>query len=76
MPTLSQAVATMTVFPDGRTATRYVSMLSDLSYFDDWSIDHRYWLEAVLPSASLPNWREAARQITSMLDTATVDGVM
>ncbi len=76
IPVLSQAVATLTVFPDGRTATHYLSMLPGLASFNDWSIDHRYWIESVVPSGSLPNWREAARQVSGMLDVATVDGVM
>src|SRR6266850_29571 len=60
VPALSQTVATITVFPDGRAATRYISMLPDLAYFDDWKVDHRYWMESAIPSASLPNWRTAA----------------
>ncbi len=76
MPELSQAVATITVFPDGRAATRYVSMLPDLSHFNDWSVHHRYWMESMLPSGSFPNWRAAAGQVSAMLDAATADGVM
>lgn len=76
MPTLAQAASTLTVFPDGRGATRYVSMLTDLAHFNDWSIEHRYWMESVLPAGSFAKWREAARQVGAMLDAATVDGVM
>jgi len=76
MPDLGQAVATITLFPDGRAATRYVSMLPDLSHFNDWSVDHRYWMEAMLPSGSLQNWHAAALQVSAMLDAATADGVM
>jgi len=76
MPKLSQAITNLTVFPDGRAATRYISMLTNLADFDDWLIDHRYWDEPVLPLASVPSWREAARQVNAMLDAATVDGVM
>jgi len=76
LPYLSQLVATITVFPDGRAATRYVSMLPSLSHFTDWNVDHRYWLESMLPSGSLLNWYAAAQQISAMLDAATADGVM
>lgn len=76
MPTLAQSVSILPVFPDGRAATRYLSLLPDLAHFNDWSIDHRYWAESVFPVGSLPNWREAARQVGAMLDAATADGVM
>ncbi len=76
MPTLAQSVSTLQAFPDGRAATRYLSLLPGLIHFNDWSIDHRYWAESVFPSSSLPNWREAARQVGEMLDAATADGVM
>ncbi len=76
MPSLAQSVSTLAAFPDGRAATRYLSLLPDLAHFNDWSIDHRYWAELVLPGGSLPDWREAARQVGAMLDAATADGVM
>ena len=76
VPVLSRAVALTTIFPDGRAATRYISMLPNLSHFDDWSVDHRYWTDAALPAASVANWRIAASEVSSMLDAATVDGVM
>lgn len=76
LPALSQLVCTLTAFPDGRAATRYLAMLPDLAHFDDWNIDHRYWATAAHPLSSVPNWREAARQVGDMIDAATVDGVM
>lgn len=76
MPTLSQLVSTLAMFPDGRDSTRYLSLLPDLTQFDDWSIDHRYWDESVLPLGSLLDWREAACHVGAMLDAATADGVM
>ncbi|AUB85252.1 hypothetical protein [Candidatus Thiodictyon syntrophicum] len=76
MPDLSQLVSGLTIFPDGRAATRYLSMLPDLAHFHDWSTDHRYWAASAYPASSLPNWREAARQVGDMIDAATADGVM
>jgi hypothetical protein len=76
LPVLSQLVSNLAVFPDGRAATRYLSLLPDLAYFHDWSTDHRYWAAAVQPLTSLPNWREAARQVGDMIDAAILDGVM
>ena len=76
VPSLSQAIATLTIFPDGRAATKYVSMLTELAHFDDWNVDHRYWTASIVPLTSLPAWRSAATQVALMLDTATVDGVM
>jgi hypothetical protein len=76
LPHISQLVATLMLFPDGRNATRYLALLPDLARFDDWSIDHRYWMESELPSGSYANWRAAARQVSIMLDVATADGVM
>lgn len=76
MPTLGQLVSSLPAFPDGRAATRYLSLLPDLAHFNDWSIDHRYWDALTLPTGSLPKWREAARQVGVMLDTAVADGVL
>jgi len=76
VPNLSQAVASLTVFPDGRNATRYISMLSKLADFNDWSIDHRYWDETVLPVGAIPRWSAAAKEVGAMLTAAELDGVM
>ena len=76
MPTLAQLVASLTAFHDGRAATRYLAFLPDLAHFDDWCLDHRYWGASAIPTGSLPNWRESARQVGAMLDAATMDGVM
>jgi hypothetical protein len=76
MPTLAEAMATLAVIPDGRNATRYVSMLPGLLHFSDWSVDHRYWSELALPMSSVSHWRAAAQEVGAMLDAATADGVM
>ena len=76
VPVLSQLVSSLSTFPDGRAATRYLALLPDLAHFNDWSINHRYWDALVLPAGSLPKWREAARQVGEMLDAAVADGVM
>lgn len=76
MPKLAQLVSTLSAFPDGRAATRYLSLLPGLTNFSDWSTDHRYWDATIVPTGSLSNWRAAAQQVGVMLDAATVDGVM
>lgn len=62
--------------PDSRTATRYLSALSNLSHFSDWRIEHRYWCDAALPIASVTRWQSAAGEVMTVLDQAKEDGVL
>lgn len=62
--------------PDGRFATVYLAKVSSLGNFQDWSIDHRYWADAALPTASVSLWQRCAGEIMVMLDHASEDGVL
>lgn len=77
MPSLTGRIATFgQLIPDGAQATKYMAAVPSLVHFNDWSVDHRYWRDAALPLASLPNWRAAAQEIVAMLDQAKQDGVL
>jgi hypothetical protein len=64
------------LIPDGQRATHYQAMLPNLDAFSDWTVDHRYFREAALPSTSLSQWLLAASEMSEMLDQAEIDGVM
>lgn len=59
----------------GRISAGYQAIISsNISNFNDWSVDHRYWDEAALPN-SLSNWQLAAKDVMSMLQQAQTDGI-
>ena len=62
------------LYCQGRTAF-YLSLLPSLGNFSDWSVDHRYYDSASIPQ-SLAEWKAGADEITSMLQQATLDGVL
>lgn len=77
MPNLTGRItASGQLIPDGPKATTYMATMPQLGSFNDWSVDHRYWQDAALPLASVPNWRNAAREVSIMLDQAKQDGVL
>lgn len=77
MPNLTDRIAAHgQLIPDGPQATKYMATLPNLGYFNDWSVDHRYWRDSALPLTSLPQWRSAAQEVSSMLDQAKQDGVL
>ena len=77
MPSLAGRVATHgQLIPDGLQSSRYMASMPNLDHFNDWSVDHRYWGDAALPVSSVPNWRSAAKEVTTMLDQAKQDGVL
>jgi hypothetical protein len=73
---LSQLILTLNVFPNGRIATRYTTMIPNVRNFSDWRVNHRYWNEDTLPLTSVSNWRLASNEIEAMLDQARMDGVI
>lgn len=75
LPKLAGLMNNLDTIPDGRKATRYVAMLPNLTRFSDWNIDHRYYATNALPSASLPGWQQAAREIMQALDNIDIDDV-
>jgi hypothetical protein len=60
-------------FLEGRGASKYLAMIPSIGSFSDWKTDHRYYVDAALPS-SLANWQKAAREIMQMLNEALLDG--
>ncbi|WP_171938963.1 hypothetical protein [Herbaspirillum rubrisubalbicans] len=76
LPDLKALMSTITVFSDGRQASQYLAMMPDLNNFDDWKIDHRYWIDAQVPVASLGAWKIAANQVAAMVEQANIDGIL
>lgn len=64
------------LIPDGRMANKYMAMLPGCGGLNDWSIDHRYWRDGAFPAASLPAWKQAAKEVLMMIDEAKNDGVL
>ncbi|MBK6725902.1 MAG: hypothetical protein IPG63_01370 [Xanthomonadales bacterium] len=76
-PKLHDAVLNLAhTIPDGRTAATYLATMPHLACFFDWSVDHRFWRDAVLPTASVTNWQAAAGEVMTALDMATENGVL
>src|SRR5580698_9732560 len=48
------------LYVNGRSGTKYLSMIPSIGAFADWRTHHRYFSEAALP-ASLPRWKAAAQ---------------
>lgn len=77
MPQLSSRISTLGhLIPDGRLAQTYFARMPSISHFHDWSVDHRYWRDSALPSASVVAWAAAAKEVGEMLDQAKQDGVL
>lgn len=77
MPNLTGRItANGQLIPDGPKATNYMATMPQLASFNDWSVDHRYWRDSALPLVSVANWRNAAREVSIMLDQAKQDGVL
>ncbi len=77
MPKLSAGISIHgQLIPDGQRAQAYMATMPNISLYNDWSIDHRYWHDAALPLASVASWRIAAIEVGKMLDQAKQDGVL
>jgi hypothetical protein len=64
------------LIPDGRFISTYLAFIPGISALNDWSVDHRYWKDEALPSASVTAWKSAAIEVLSMLDEAAANGVL
>lgn len=73
---MTNITADFRLIPDGAQAARYLALVPNRNDFHDWRIDHRYCRDAALPTASVNQWRAAAREIAAMLDQAKQDGVL
>jgi hypothetical protein len=58
----------------GRSGSKYLAMIPNITNFSSWSISHRYYREADLPN-SFADWKVAAVEVIKMLDQATKDGM-
>jgi len=77
MPMLNDhIVSSGSLIPDGQRSAHYRAMVPNVRALSDWSVDHRYSRETVLPLTSIPQWELAALEMNEMLDQAIVDGVM
>ncbi len=77
MPELKNAVRDFAqLIPDGRTATTYLSTMPSLTLFADWLVEHRYWRDGVLPTASVAKWQTAAGEVMAALDKAKENGML
>lgn len=77
MPSLTDHIASHgQLIPDGQQATKYMASIPNLGLFNDWSVDDRYCGDGAAPLNSVGNWRNAAKEVTTMLDQAKQDGVL
>jgi hypothetical protein len=53
----------------------YCALMPSVNVFSNWSVDHRYYLEAAIPP-SCAQWKAAAEEVRVMIDHATLDGKM
>lgn len=64
------------LLPDGRSSSRYLAMMPNLTGLSDWAIEQRYWSEVACPVASLSRWQLAANEVMVAIDAAQQDGVI
>lgn len=67
-------IETFVVSVSGRSGSRYISMIPNIAHFSNWSVDHRYFRESAIPN-TFADWKLAAREVISLLDQATMDGM-
>ena len=63
------------IFSTDRNYCKYLAMLPNLPSFSDWDPAHRYYDAAKIP-VSHEKWRQAATEVTKMLEQANLDGVI
>lgn len=72
---LTEEIAMVNAFLDGRGAATYLAKMPNITNFLDWTTDHRYYAVSALPT-SIAHWREASHEVMRMLEDAMLDGVM
>lgn len=72
---LNHLIVSMNIFLSGRQGARYLAMIPSVNSYTNWRVDHRYYIDSALP-ASVPDWRNAAKEIMRALFQAELDGVM
>ena len=72
---LTGSIGDIQNYVQGRNGAKYTAMIPSIGSFSDWDIEHRYWTDAAIPN-SLPAWKVATKEVMSMLDAATLDGVL
>lgn len=79
MPGLTDNITTHgQLIPDGLQATAYMSSIPNIGQFRQWqwSTDQRYCSDAAAPVNAVASWRNAAKEVSTMLDQAKQDGVL
>ena len=72
---LANSIAAIQLYAHGRNGAKYTAMLSNISDFADWNVDHRYYDESAIPH-SLSAWQIASAEVMKMVDSALLDGVL
>lgn len=60
---------------DSRLAAAFLAQIGDLDRLRSWDVNHRYWSDAAVPIASIPDWQQATHDILMAIDKATGSGV-
>jgi hypothetical protein len=63
------------IYARGRNGAKYLALIPNADSFSDWSVHHRYYDEQKIPS-SLSAWRQAAIEVSQMMQEAKIDGVL
>ncbi len=71
---ISKTMTAMTTFLTGRSGTKYLALMPNITDFSDWNVAHRYYSEAALPG-SFDKWKQAAAEVGRMLDHALTSGL-
>lgn|GEM_PF-259066 len=61
-------------YTNGRTSS-YLTMLPNINEFSNWRVDHRYYNSSFIPQ-HLDKWKLGAREVVTMLEKASLDGVL
>lgn len=75
MNKLQASFASLIIFASGHSAGHYLSMLSSITAFSDWKVDHRYYGDSLIPS-SFEAWAQAGLEVQYMVEDAQLRGVI
>lgn len=62
-------------FSTDRAFQSYISLMPSLGGFRDWTVNHRYYSDVSIP-ASTSQWRKAATEVRTMIQTAFINGIL
>lgn len=69
---ITKAITTLETWLQGRSATKYYTMLNKLTDFNDWDVSHRYFAESAIPD-SLEKWKAAVEDIRRAVEQIRVE---